>query len=334
MMILTKYVFSFVGVLLSIMVWGQTNPFVGKIDTYDPTFERIVAPDETIEVLSDSMKWAEGPVWVHDYGFLLCSDPTRNTMYKWSSEDGFQPFLSPSGYTGLAPYSDEPGSNGLLINLDGELVACEHGDRRITRMSLVKGGKITVADSWTEKRFNSPNDICQHSDGSYFFTDPPYGLPDRDSDVTNREIDQDGVYKVSPNGTVEQIISDVRKPNGIALSPDESMLYVGLSDSKKPYLLAYALEAGKVSGAGKILFDFSTQFSEKGAAPDGFKVDSEGNIFLAAANGIVVINKDGKLLGRIHTGVPTANCAFGSDNWLYITASNYVLRVKVKSSPY
>ncbi|MCL7986690.1 SMP-30/gluconolactonase/LRE family protein [Sphingobacterium sp. lm-10] len=315
--------------LFAIVATGQTYPTLGKIDTYDNSFAHIVASDQKIEILTDSLKWAEGPVWVPEQGYLLCSDPTRNTMYKWSSKDGVQVFLSPSGYTGLTPYSDEPGSNGLLINHEGELVACEHGDRRITRMPLDKGGKVTVADSWDGKRFNSPNDICQHSDGSYYFTDPPYGLPDGDSDVANREINQDGVYKASSDGTVIQIIADVKKPNGIALSPDESILYVGLSNPKKPYLLAYPLKEGKINGSAQVLFDFSSQFPEDGAAPDGFKVDANGNIFIAAGKGVVVIDKTGKLLGRIHTGVSTANCAFGSDNWLYITASNYLLRVQL-----
>ncbi len=328
-MICNRFLLILCTVFLVPIVNSQTIPTLGKIEIYDSTFDQIVSPNQSIEILSDSLRWAEGPVWVSEHKFLLCSDPTRNTIYKWSTEGGFQLFLSPSGYTGLHPYSDEPGSNGLLINHDGELVACEHGDRRISRMSLAKGGKVTIADSWQDKRFNSPNDICQHSDGSYFFTDPPYGLPDREADTNNREIAADGVYKISADGSVDQIINEVQKPNGIALSPDESTLYVSLSDSQKPHLLAYTLSEGKVAGPGKVLFDFSKQFAKDGPGPDGFKVDSKGNIFVGAAKGIVVLNKDGKLLGRIFTGVPTANCAFGDDNWLYITASNYLLRVKL-----
>ncbi|PVH25409.1 SMP-30/gluconolactonase/LRE family protein [Sphingobacterium corticibacter] len=331
-MTLIRYLFCTFFVLLSLVSKGQTYPALGRIESVDNSFKKIIDPDQVIQILADSMTWAEGPVWVPEHGFLLCSDPTRNTIYKWSVEDGFQPFLIPSGYTGLHPYSSEPGSNGLLINHMGELVACEHGDRRISKMSLSKGGKVTLADSWNGKRLNSPNDICQHSDGSYFFTDPPYGLPDREKDTIHRGRAEDGVYKITPNGKVEQVISDLQRPNGIAFSPDESVLYVALSDPKKPHLLAYPFHDGKIVGDGKVLFDFTKQFSGEGAVPDGFKVDGQGNIFVGAGKGVAVISKEGKLLGRIYTGVATANCAFGDDNWLYITASNFLLRVKLNTS--
>ncbi len=331
-MTLIRYLFCSLLVLLSLISKGQTYPTLGRIESVDNSFKNIIDPDQVIQILADSMKWAEGPVWVPEHGFLLCSDPTRNTIYKWNVEDGFQPFLIPSGYTGLHPYSSEPGSNGLLINHTGELVACEHGDRRISKMSLSKGGKVTLADSWNGKRLNSPNDICQHSDGSYFFTDPPYGLPDREKDTLHRGIAEDGVYKITPNGTVEQILSDLQKPNGIAFSPDESVLYVALSDPKRPHLLAYSFRDGKIVGKGKVLYDFSTSLADEGAVPDGFKVDCQGNIFVGAGKGVAVISKEGKLLGRIYTGVATANCAFGDDNWLYITASNFLLRVKLNTS--
>lgn len=332
-MSLGKYIIIGLIMLPAIGTIAQTHLKLGRIDVYDDDFRAIADTNCMIEILAESLEWAEGPVWVHDDKFLLCSDPKRNTIYKWSAEQGFQSFFSPSGFTGKGRYSDEPGSNGLLINHSGELVACEHGDRRISKMNLQNGYKETIASSWDGKRFNSPNDICQSADGTYYFTDPPYGLPDRENDIKNREIGKNGVYKISTNGQVQQIISNLDKPNGIALSPDESELYVALSDSQHPYLMSYELEGGSVVGEGKILFDFgSNQLLGNDAAPDGIKVDEEGNIFMAAGEGIVVINGKGKLLGRIFTGVQTANCAFGSDDWLYITASNYLLRIKIKTA--
>jgi len=131
----------------------------GKLVALDDAFFDYVDKDAKVEVLADGFIWSEGPVWVKDGGFLLFSDAPQNTIFKWKEGVGITEFLKPSGYTGILPYGREPGSNGLIINNNGELIACEHGDRRISRMPLSQGGKITVADTWEGKRFNSPNDI-------------------------------------------------------------------------------------------------------------------------------------------------------------------------------
>lgn len=310
----------------------KTYPSMGKIISYDNSFAKLVAADAQVEVIAGNMIWAEGPVWVNEGGYLLFSDAPQNTIFKWDEKEKvpLTEFLKPSGYTGLGQYSDEPGSNGLMINAAGELVACEHGDRRITKMNLKSGGKVTIADTWQGKRFNSPNDICQHSNGTYFFTDPPYGLPGREKDTANREIEQNGVYSVLPGGAVKQIISNLKRPNGIALSPDEKLLYVSQSDGQEPYIMAYPVKNDGTVGKGSIFFDFSKYREQLGnASPDGIKTDADGNIYAGAANGVVVLSPQGKLLGKIETGVPTSNCAFGQGNYLYITAQHYVCRVKV-----
>lgn len=310
----------------------KAYPTIGKIIGYDNSFAKLVAADAKIEVIASNIIWAEGPVWVKDGGYLLFSDAPRNTIFKWDGKGKVEltEFLKPSGYTGLGQYSDEPGSNGLLINLAGELVACEHGDRRVTKMNLKLGGKVALADKWQGKRLNSPNDVCQHSNGTYFFTDPPYGLPGRDKDTANRELDQNGVYAVLSDGTVKQIIANLIKPNGIALSRDEKTLYISQSDGSEPYVMAYPLKNDGTVGAGKIFFDFSTAEKQLGkASSDGIKTDADGNLYAGAANGVVVISPQGKLLGKIETGVPTSNCAFGDGNYLYITAEHYVCRIKV-----
>ncbi|RZM04893.1 MAG: SMP-30/gluconolactonase/LRE family protein [Pedobacter sp.] len=318
------------------MMTAQSNaqeikPTIGKIEVFDKKMQTIVDEKEAIEILATGIQWAEGPVWVHDGSYLLFSDPKQNTIFRWSEGEGLSEFLKPSGYTGKGNYSDEPGSNGLIINNNGELVSCEHGDRRISLMPLTGGGKLSIADKWNKKRFNSPNDICQHSNGTYYFTDPPYGLPEREKDKKNREIEQNGVYSVDQNGKVEQVISDLARPNGVAFSPDEKMLYVAQSDEQAPHIIAYPVKDGKVSGDGKVFFDFKKQFPDANGVPDGIKADEHGNIFAGAGDGVAVISKEGKLLGRIYTGVTTANCAFGEKGYLYITASEYVLRVKLKT---
>jgi gluconolactonase len=310
----------------------QVHPTIGKIISYDAAFSTIVSADAKVEVIASNIKWAEGPVWIKNGGFLLFSDAPRNTIFKWEEKSGLSEFLKPSGYTGLGQYSDEPGSNGLMVNQAGELVACEHGDRRVTKMNLKTGGKVALADKWQGKRFNSPNDICQHSNGTYFFTDPPYGLPDREKDTANREIAENGVYSILPDGTVKQIVTNLKRPNGIALSPDEKLLYVSQSDGSGPYIMAYPVKKDGAVGDGKVFFDFNTVKDKLGgAAADGIKVDVKGNIYAGAANGIVVLSPEGKLLGKIEVGVQTSNCAFGANDYLYITAQRYVCRVKLLS---
>ncbi len=310
----------------------KTYPTIGKIISYDNSFAKLLSPDAKIEVLAGNIIWAEGPVWVKDGGYLLFSDAPRNTIFKWDGKEKVEltEFLKPAGYTGIGQYSDEPGSNGLIIHLAGELVACEHGDRRVTKMNLKLGGKVSLADKFNGKRLNSPNDICQHSNGAYFFTDPPYGLPGRDKDTANRELKENGVYCILPDGTVKQIITNLVKPNGIALSPDEKVLYVSQSDGKEPYIIAYPLKKDGTVGEGKVFFDFSKHKDQLGnASSDGIKLDANGTMYAGAANGVVVISAQGKLLGKIETGVPTSNCAFGEGNYLYITAQHYVCRIKI-----
>jgi gluconolactonase len=309
----------------------KVYPTIGKVESYDAAFAKIVSSDAKIEVIATGIIWAEGPTWVKDGGYLLFSDAPQNTIFKWEPKEGLKTFLKPSGYTGLGRYSDEPGSNGLLINKDGELVACEHGDRRISKMKMTLGGKVTLADNWKEQRFSSPNDICQHSNGIYFFTDPPYGLPGREGDTANRQTEAEGVYSITPAGKVTQVVSNLKRPNGVALSPDEKTLYVSQSIGDTPYINAYPVNADGTLGKGTVFFDFSksgvSQISK--AAADGLKVDAQGNIYAGAANGIVVISAKGKALGRIENGVATSNCAFGADGYLYMTAHNYLCRIKL-----
>ena len=170
-------------------------PSIGKIHRFDPAFDELVAPDARLEKLADGFTWTEGPIWVKDGGYLLFSDIPRNTIFRWKEGEGVSAFLSPSGYTGRTYYGLEPGSNGLTLDAEGRLVACEHGDRRVSRL-YKDGGKLTIADAYQGKRLNSPNDLVYRSNGDLYFTDPAYGIPDRYEDTTRRELDFCGIYRI------------------------------------------------------------------------------------------------------------------------------------------
>lgn len=316
--------------VFSQLTTAQTFPTFGKVVRLDSAFDQIIPVHATIEVVASGFQWAEGPAWSTREGCLYFSDTKQNKIYCWHPQDGLSVFLSPSGYTGRGEYSDEPGSNGLLINARGELVACEHGDRRMTRMPLNGGGKFTLADRWEGKRFNSPNDVCEHSSGAYFFTDPPYGLADKEKDPS-REIDAFGVYRVDTSGKVTQIISDLKRPNGITLSPDEKTLYVAQSDDSEPYLMAYPLQPDGSVGKGRIFYDLAPLIKQGlPRAPDGIRTDASGHVYAAGGGGFLIINPQGKLLGRLELPTATSNCTFGSDGYLYLTAEQYICRIQIQ----
>lgn len=326
-----KYYFSLLFIVfMNITVDAQLKS-IGQVVQFDSDLEQILSKDTKIEVIAEGFVWSEGPVWVKNGNYLLFSDVPANTIYRWKEAEGLKEFLKPSGYTGILPYSDEPGSNGLIINKNGELVACEHGDRRVSAMPLTKGGKRTIADNFEGKRFNSPNDVIQKSNGDYYFTDPPYGLPNKENDLS-RETPLFGVYRVH-EGKVSLIIDNMTRPNGLAFSPDEKILYVAQSDPEKAYLMAFPVLADGSVGKGKIFFDM-TPMVKQGlqGLPDGLKIDKKGNIFTTGPGGVLILTPEGKLLGRIETGQATANCAFGNDgSVLYITADGYVLRIRTKT---
>jgi gluconolactonase len=305
---------------------------VGQLVSLDPEFDKLIDKDAKIEVLAEGFTWSEGPAWVRDSGYLIFSDVPQNTIFKWKEGEGLSEFLKPSGYTGRGHYSKEPGSNGLTMGLNGQIIACEHGDRRVTKMPITGGGKVTIAATYNGKRFNSPNDVVEKLNGDIYFTDPPYGLAKHENDPT-REIDMFGVYRVTKDGKVSAIITDLTRPNGLAFSPDESVLYICQSDPDRAYIMAYpVLKNGNV-GKGKIFFD-ATPLSKQGlkGLPDGLRIDNKGNLFSTGPGGVLVLSPQGKLLGRIDTTVPTANCGWGDDgSTLYITANNMLCRIKTKT---
>ncbi len=315
--------------LLAIAAAQDTTnfPVLGEIIRKDARLDTLIPRDARIEVVASGFQWSEGPVWVKEGGYLLFSDIPCNSVMKWKEGIGVSLYLKPSGYTGLLPYSAEPGSNGLLLDARGRLVSCEHGDRRISVL-LPGGGKQTLADSYRGKRFNSPNDAVFKSNGDLYFTDPPYGLPKGGQDP-RRELDFCGVFRLDTNGEVTLLTDKMTAPNGIAFSPDEKKLYVSQSDSKHAVWMEFPVKDDGTLGAGSVFYDVTSLMGKLPGAPDGMAVDKNGNLFATGPGGVYVLTPDGSLLGRISTGERTANCTWGDDgSTLYMTADMYLCRIK------
>lgn len=306
---------------------------LGKIERFDSQFDNLLGADAILEVLADGFTWTEGPVWMGDAvnGHLLFSDIPRNSTFKWTAKDGIQLFMNPSGYTGVTYYGLEPGSNGLLKDLDGNLVSCEHGDRRISVLTP-GGGKRTLVDNYQGKRLNSPNDGVLMSNGDIYFTDPPYGLPMRELDP-RRELDHFGVYRIAKkDGSLTLLTTELQRPNGIGFSPDEKTLYVAQSDPKRAIWMSFAVGADGLIGQGTLFYDATAEVGKMPGLPDGLSVDTQGNLWASGPGGIWIFSKDAKLLGRINTGERTSNCGFGEDgSTLFVTADSYVCKIKTKA---
>jgi gluconolactonase len=306
---------------------------LGKIEVLDESLKSLVDPNSPMEVLADGFTWTEGPLWVKSEGdeHLLFSDIPRNSIFKWSPKTGITLFMNPSGYTGVTYYGLEPGSNGLTMSAQGELILCEHGDRRVSKLTK-GGGKITLADKYQGRRLNSPNDAIVAKNGDVLFTDPPYGLPNRENDP-RRELKHFGVYRiVAATGEVQLLTTSLQRPNGIVLSPDESKLYIAQSDPKKAIWMQFDVDKNFKVSNEKVFYDATSEVDKLPGLPDGMTVDSTGNLWATGPGGIYVFNPSGKLLGRLLTGERTSNCTFGEDgSSLFITADTNLLRIRTKT---
>jgi gluconolactonase len=305
-------------------------PVLGQIVRVDPKLDELIAREARIEVLASGFDWSEGPVWWAKEKALLFSDIPPNSVIIWREGVGVKLWMKPSGFTGPAGYGREPGSNGLTFDPKGRLVFCEHGDRRVSVLET-DGGKRTLVDNYMGKRLNSPNDAVFKSNGDLYFTDPPYGLP-KGVDDPLKELDFQGVFRVTGDGQVTLLTREMSRPNGIAFSPDEKTLYVANSDSKRAIWMAFPVKDDGTLGQGRVFADVTEMMGKFKGAPDGMKVDANGNLFATGPGGVHIYSPAGKLLGRIETGEATANCAWGDDgSTLYITADMYLCRVKTKT---
>ena len=299
------------------------------IDVFNDDLAGLIDPAGSIEALSSGYTWGEGPVWDHQRNCLYFTDVPSNICWHWSEADGATEFLNPSG----APKEEtvgfrEPGANGLWMGRDGALLLCNHGKRAIERLDPDTKERTTLASGYGGKRFNSPNDLVEASDGTIWFTDPPYGL-EGINESPLKEQDANGVYRLAPDGTVTLILNDMTFPNGIALAPDAARLYVSQSDPDMPILRVCAPDGSDV----RTLYDFSSFMSDDAPGlPDGMAVAESGHIFQSGPGGIFILSPDGVALGRIRTGKATANCCFGDADGqtLYMTAHDTLMRVRLK----
>lgn len=300
---------------------------IGEIVRVDPRIDALIPVDANIEKLADGFMFIEGPVWDRRNSRLYFSDVRGNEVYQWTEADGASTFLDPV-FEGDLTGKRSVSSNGLTLDAEGRLILCEHGNRRISRLEE-DGSRTVLVDTYEGAQLNSPNDAVFASDGSLYFTDPPYGLEGLEESA-DRQLDFNGVYRLAPDGRLELLVRDQTRPNGIALSPDETTLYVANSDASDKVWMAYDVGEDGVSNA-RVFYDVNDQ-AEPGAA-DGMKVDLSGNLFATGPGGVWVIAPDGTHLGTIKTGETTANVGWGDDGQtLYMTSSTSLYRIRLTTA--
>ncbi len=287
-------------------------------ETHDDRFRFLIVPTSPLDELYSECRWAEGPVWFADQGSLIWSDNPNERMLRWVEGGGVSVFRSASNF-----------SNGNTRDRQGRLVTCEHGTRRVTRTEI--DGSITVlADSYQGKRLNSPNDVVVRSDGSVWFTDPTYGIMSNyEGYRADPEQETRNVYRLDPQtGEIDAVVTDFGQPNGLAFSPDETILYVADSSSshdpdRPRHIRAFDVVDGRKLANSREYCTIDT------GLPDGFRVDVYGNVWTSAGDGVHCFGPEGKLLGKILIPQTVANVTFGGPrrNRLFITATRSLYAV-------
>ena len=305
------------------------DKFIGSVERLSPEIDNLIEKSAKIEILADGFEWSEGPVWSSQLNSVLFSDVPENVIYSWNEDKGLGTFTRPIGYSGKVPNLKKAGTNGLTIDADGNLIICMHGDRKITRPEKLNiNRKVTLVNSFDGNLLNSPNDLVYDSKGNLYFTDPPYGLLEGDNDKL-KEIEFNGVYKVSPNGDIEVLVKNLTRPNGISISNDEKILYVANSDKNNPVIMQYDLSEEGAKNPS-IFFDGRELTKKDIGLFDGLKVHPTGNVFATGPGGVLVIKENGDHIGTIRTEVRTANCAFDENfQYLYMTSDMFLTRIKL-----
>ncbi len=298
----------------------------GSILRVDARLDALVPTGAQIEHLADGFVFTEGPVWIRGESRLLFSDVRGNAIYQWTEAEGASTFLEPvfeGDREGLVMIS----SNGLTLDAEGRLVMCEHGNRRVSRLEA-DGTRTTLVDNYEGRRLNTPNDLTYGLDGSLYFTDPSYALEGQEESPL-RELDFNGVYRLHPDGELELLVRDQPRPNGIAISPDDSVLYVANPQQGHSVLYAYDLDENGASN-GRIFYDFTDETAE--GAPDGLKVDRAGHVFSTGPGGVWVIAPDGTHLGTIMPNEAPANVGWGDDGrTLYMAGRTGIYRIALST---
>ena len=313
-----------------------------KVERIHPAANEIIPDGAILYKLAGGYTWTEGPIWIHE-GYLLFADIPSNSIRKWQPGTGASIFLQPSGFEGKIPFGGhEPGSNGMTLDARGRLTVAGHGRRDVYRFeSLSDPAHATIlADTYQGKRLNSPNDLVYKSDGSLYFTDPPYGLPTQKDSDPAKELTVNGVYRLA--GALEQapgappkrenlqlLIKDLPRPNGIVFSPDEQFLYVSNSEPQKTWM-RYRVKTDGTLAEGEVFFD-ATSDPHRGS-PDGIKVDQAGNLYGAGPGGVWIFSSAGEHIATILTPEVVANLNWGGNDGksLFITASSSVYRIDLR----
>ncbi len=288
----------------------------GRVEVIDDAFRQVIEPDAPVRLIASGLKFTEGPVWLEwEGGFLVFSDIPADTLYRWDPEKGLQVFRKPSH-----------NANGNTTDPQGRLVTAEHGSRSVTRTT--PGGEVTtLVSAYKGGKLNSPNDVVVRSDGTIWFTDPPYGLGKR-----KREQDANYVFRLDPGaGEPVAVVSDFERPNGLCFSPDETHLYVADSDHSKSHVRRFRVTEDLALADGKVFVKVDPP------APDGIRIDRDGRLYVTAGDGVQVFDTEGKLIGKVRLPERPTNCAFGEKErkTLYITArpNVYAVRLKVAGLP-
>jgi gluconolactonase len=314
-----------------------------KVERLDPALDQIIPDQPRLEKVATGtgFTWTEGPVWI-PAGYLLFAEIPTNSIRSWTPGVGVSVFMQPSGWKESTPYTGhEPGSNGMTLDSRGRLTVAGHAQRDVWRLEQMnpQAQATVLADTYEGKRLNSPNDLVYKSDGTLYFTDPPYGLPNLDSDST-KQLTFSGVYRLPgalnhkpgappDRGQLQLLTKDLPRPNGICFSPDEKYLYVNNSQPEKLWM-RYTVKADGTLTDGKVFFDASSD--KRDGAPDGMKVDRSGNLYSAGPGGVWIISPEGKHIGTLDIPERVGNVAWGGADHktLYVAASSSIYRITLK----
>ena len=298
----------------------MTEPTRSAVEIFDVTAEELIDPAVQLERVASGFSWAEGPVWNFEAGYLTFSDVIANTMYRYDGAGDLQTYRSPSNH-----------ANGQTRDVTGTLIACEHQTRRVTRETA--DGTQTLVDSYHGRMLNSPNDVVAARDGSLIFTDPAFGLDKvEEGGGGERALPFQGVYRIAPGSDeAELLVEDCVGPNGLALSPDEEVLYV--ADTERSHIRSFRIGAGWDLSTDAVLTQVPSEGDE---VPDGMKVDVQGNIYCTGKGGVWIFSPEGVVLAHILVPETTANLAWGDEDarTLYITATTSLYRLRCRETGY
>ncbi len=315
------------------LAWTVSAQDMGTIEFISEEMNSIIKKDTKVEKIVDGCQFTEGPLWIEKEKMLLFSDVPANTIYKWTEAKGKEVYLKPSGYTDATARGGFMGSNGLWLNKKGQLLICQHGDRRVAKMdapiNAPKESYVTVAGAYDGKRLNSPNDLIMSGKGDLYFTDPAYGFEGGLTDP-KKEIPFQGVYKMDKSGKVALMDDAIGQPNGLAIFPDKKTMIVSSTDGDDKGWFLYDMDKGGNLKNKRVFFNVAKEKGMGGC--DGLKIDKSGNVYATGPDGIWIFTKEAKLIGKIKfSRLSVANLAFSPDEkTLFITATNYVFRVKMK----